>query len=131
MGLQVVNKHRNFKDKHKSAVDWRKKTGEGVLLESGVETVQQYLLKLCPFFDDLDEIYGHWICNNIPFRMQIGNEATIEEMQGESSESIEDENLIELSNQETSQLPLPFTEETLKTKSNVREKKNNQLFVLG
>jgi len=100
-------------------------------LESGVETVQQFLFKLCPFFDDLDEIYGHWICNNIPFRMQIGNEATIEKMQEENTESIEDENLLELSNQETSHLPLPTTEETLKTKSNVREKKNNQLFVLG
>ena len=29
-----------LKDKSKNAIDWKKKTGEGVLVEHGVETVR-------------------------------------------------------------------------------------------
>ncbi|CAL8134472.1 unnamed protein product [Orchesella dallaii] len=55
---QLKNMVANLKRKYIKAIDWRNNTGQGVLDEEGEESVLGILRKRCPFFDDLEEIFG-------------------------------------------------------------------------
>ncbi|CAL8109573.1 unnamed protein product [Orchesella dallaii] len=57
-GKQLRNTIYNMKRKYTQAKDWRSKTGEGILIEEGEESVAAKLRKMCPFFDKLDEVFG-------------------------------------------------------------------------
>ncbi|OXA37281.1 hypothetical protein Fcan01_27965 [Folsomia candida] len=39
-------------------MEWRNRTGQGVLELEGEQSVKRTLLNMCPLFDELDEIYG-------------------------------------------------------------------------
>ncbi|KAF6209582.1 hypothetical protein GE061_015330 [Apolygus lucorum] len=52
------DKMRLLKSKYRSAIDWRNNTGQGIDGEDKERTIREYILKLCPHFDELDEIFA-------------------------------------------------------------------------
>ncbi|XP_024890772.1 uncharacterized protein LOC112466737 [Temnothorax curvispinosus] len=52
---------KNMKASYNKALEWRNKTGQGILqenVETGSDTVKMELIKRCKFFFELDEILG-------------------------------------------------------------------------
>lgn len=55
---QIKGKIRHLKKKYISTIQWRNQTGQGVLEKEGECTFKAATISKCPYFDDLDEIYG-------------------------------------------------------------------------
>lgn len=56
--LALKNKMRLFQTQYISAVQWRSNTGAGLLAEGKCESVKEYMEKICPNFQILEQIYG-------------------------------------------------------------------------
>ncbi|XP_024875120.1 uncharacterized protein LOC112456663, partial [Temnothorax curvispinosus] len=58
---KLVQHMKNMKASYNKALEWRNKTGQGILqenVETGSDTVKMELIKRCKFFFELDEILG-------------------------------------------------------------------------
>ena len=53
---QIRSKIDELEAKYKKAIDWRGNTGAGLMEQGQGAVVRDYILKLCPEFDDLDPI---------------------------------------------------------------------------
>ncbi|XP_049307743.1 uncharacterized protein LOC125777316 [Bactrocera dorsalis] len=52
-------KMRHLKTSFSSALKWKCQTGAGLLESGDVKSVEDYIKKMCPFYDDLYAIFGH------------------------------------------------------------------------
>ncbi|XP_050330013.1 uncharacterized protein LOC126759322 [Bactrocera neohumeralis] len=52
-------KMRHLKTSFSSALKWKGQTGAGLLESGDVKSVEDYIKKMCPFYDDLYAIFGH------------------------------------------------------------------------
>lgn len=69
---------KNLKTGYQRAINWRNQTGQGV--EDG-DSIVAHMHKLCPHFDDLDQIFGHRPSQNVPVLIDSGktqNELIVE-----------------------------------------------------
>lgn len=64
----LTNKVKNMKTQYLKAIQWQQQTGQGV----DGETVRAHILKLCPHYDELDEIYSERPSVKIPARIDTG-----------------------------------------------------------
>lgn len=84
----IRNKAKNMKNSYIKAVKWKDQTGQGVE-DSG--TFRDHILRICPQFDLLDEIYSERPSINVPYIIDTGVDALIG-----SPERVEQEDLDEL-----------------------------------
>lgn len=52
------NKIRNLRSDYQKAMKWKQQTGAGLMEDGKQNTVKEYILKICPHFDMLHEIFG-------------------------------------------------------------------------
>ncbi|XP_050340800.1 uncharacterized protein LOC126767285, partial [Bactrocera neohumeralis] len=52
-------KMRHLKTSFSSALKWKGQTGAGLLESGDVKSVEDYIKKMCPFYDDLYALFGH------------------------------------------------------------------------
>ncbi|XP_039951493.1 uncharacterized protein LOC120768807 [Bactrocera tryoni] len=55
----MCTKMRHLKTSFSSALKWKVQTGAGLLESGDVKSVEDYIKKMCPFYDDLYAIFGH------------------------------------------------------------------------
>lgn len=52
------NKMRNLRSAYQKAMEWQKNTGSGLLADGKESSVREYIVKLCPFYDKLHDIFA-------------------------------------------------------------------------
>ncbi|CAG9822120.1 unnamed protein product [Phaedon cochleariae] len=62
----IKNKVRNLKEQYNKAVTWLNGTGMGLINDKDGKTVEEYIHKICPFWDLLDEIYNQNVGIHLP-----------------------------------------------------------------
>lgn len=70
----IRNKTKNMKNAYIKAVKWRDQTGQGVENDA---TIRDHILRICPHFDLLDEIFSDRPSINVPYVRDSGIEAVI------------------------------------------------------
>ena len=80
----IVQKIATLEASYRLAADWMRQTGAGVEAQGG--GFRTYLLKLCPFYDELHQVFGAKVNANPPY---LNDDPSDEEMEVGDLESIE------------------------------------------
>lgn len=94
------NKSKNLKESYQRAIKWRQNTGQGVENE---ESIRDYILRICPHFDLLDEIYSERPNVNPPYiidtSIEISNSSQNITPDFQPDSFISDDSIIEITDE--------------------------------
>ncbi|XP_071579941.1 uncharacterized protein [Temnothorax nylanderi] len=111
---KLVQHMKNMKASYNKALEWRNKTGQGILrenVETGSDTVKMELIKRCKFFFELDEILSDKPHTNPPYihhsdDIELDGEGTSLEIETDTNDDTNGDTLLNLPDIDTGNIQI-------------------------